>query len=102
MPRKLETMAVKTVMMPISAQMTQVEQMIADADGAFKKRVEWQGTHEKECLVELDTHLNEGFTIVDVQQMPANNFHWLRYTLHKPEPPSVNHGELPVLVELKE
>ena len=77
-------MAIKLVVMPIAAVMSQYEMMGGD-DERFQKRVRWQGETEKTAIVELDAALNEGFKIVDVQQTSANNYQYLRYTLHKSE-----------------
>lgn len=75
-------MAIKIVQIPIGAIMNETEIMINDADGRFKKRVDWAGKTEEEKLNHLDQFLAEGFTIVDAREYRANSFVWLRYTLH--------------------
>lgn len=95
-------MALKVISIPIAATMSHVEQMINDADGQFKKRIDWATATENAELQVLDAHLSDGFQIVDVQETKANNFVWLRYTLHKRELPAVEKPRPPILVDLKD
>jgi hypothetical protein len=102
MPRRGKAMAIEVVSIPIAANMSQVEQMINDADGQFKKRVQWAGEAEKAELLTLDKLLSDGFKIVDVQETKANNFGWLRYTLHqKPKKSKKVRGETRFLEQVE-
>ena len=66
-------MAIKILQIPVSAIMSAYEKMTADSDGTFKKRIEWAAKEDEAVLVDMDRFLTEGFKIVDVQEVRAND-----------------------------